>query len=84
MSAADERLALGEAALLSPSQAARMIGGNEAETMEWLRSRGLVRTIPGLGRKVVIWGEVLEAIRQPEAAPEPQRGRGSLRRARLD
>jgi hypothetical protein len=84
MSRADDRLSLGAAAVFSPSRAAELLGGREAEVLEWLRVRRLIRKIPGLDREVVIWGEVLEAIRMPDLdQPAPERPRGSLPRKPL-
>jgi hypothetical protein len=78
----DERLALGHAAVLSPSRAAELLPWRESEAIEWLRSRGLVRRVHDLGRDVVIWGEVIEALRTP--APDRPAPRGtSLRRSKL-
>lgn len=69
MSAAADRLAQGEAALLSPAQAARLVGGRRAR--QWLVEAGLVHRTP-LGERV-IWGEVIAAMRDAGAdtAPKP-------------
>jgi hypothetical protein len=66
--AAADRLAQGEAALLSPAQAARLVGGRRAR--RWLAEAGLVRRTP-LGERV-IWGEVLAAMRDVGADTAPK------------
>ncbi len=80
----DPRLALGAAAVLSPTQAAELLPGREAENMRWLRDAGLVRSRHGLP-DVVIIGDVLEALRSgatpSEATAKP---RPTLRRARIN
>lgn len=42
---------LGAAAVLSPSEAVEALGGRAATAREWLQARGLIRDIPGLGRR---------------------------------
>lgn len=84
MSRAEDRLSLGAAAVFSPTRAAELLGGRESEALDWLRARNLIIRPPGLDREVVIWGDVLEALRTPEPAPaEPPRQRGTLRRKSL-
>ncbi|HYD02599.1 MAG TPA: hypothetical protein VEB22_15335 [Phycisphaerales bacterium] len=91
MSAADaDRLALGAAAVLRPSRAAELLPWDSAEALRWLRTLGLVRrvVVPGEsdaeGRtlEVVVWGDVLAALRgerQPTApATAGRRSRGSV------
>ena len=74
---------LGAAAVLSPSEAVEALGGRAATAREWLQARGLIRDIPGLGRRVV-WGDVLDEIRLDAARdPEAQPVRGRLPRAVL-
>jgi hypothetical protein len=68
VSAAADRLAQGEAALLSPAQAARLVGGRRAR--RWLAEAGLVRHTP-LGERV-IWGEVLAAMRDAGTDTTPK------------
>ena len=83
----EERLALGPAAVLSPQRAAELLPWGESAALAWLRERGLVREVKlsdGV-RRVVIWGDVLDAIRgapepPPSAAPRPA---SRLPRARL-
>ena len=65
MSAAADRLHLGEAAVLTPTKAAELLPVREADALRWLRARGLVRRVPGLG-EVVVWGDVVAAIRAGE------------------
>lgn len=80
----DPRLALGAAAVLSPTQAAELLPGRESENMRWLRDQGLVRTRPGLP-DVVILDDVLEALRSGEPSPDAtSKPRPTLRRARIN
>lgn len=76
MTLADQRLALGAAAVLSPTRAAELLPAREAVALAWLRARGLVREVRGLG-EVVIWGDVVAAIMRgegpEETAPPPRR-----------
>lgn len=64
------RRQLGSAAVLSEAEAVALLPCRDSTAREWLRDRGLVRTT-GLG-KVVIWGEVLEALRGHGAPADPQ------------
>jgi hypothetical protein len=83
-----QRLQLGGAAVLSPTRAAELLPGRETDAQRWLRDRGLVRHVDGLG-EVVVWGDVLAAITAPSAAPvaaEPANGPRvgqTFRRAKL-
>lgn len=52
---------LGTGDVLTPSEAARALRMREADALEWLRTRGLVRHVAG--RERIIWGDVLSAIR---------------------
>ena len=61
----DRRLALGAAAVVSAATAAELLPIRDAEARQWLRDRDLVREL--LGRPVVRWGDVLDAL---EAEPE--------------
>ena len=64
--AAAERVALGADAVVPPSVAARWLPWGRAASLAWLNARGLIRVIPdvpGGPREVVIWGEVLDALR---------------------
>lgn len=62
------RLALGPAAVLTVTVAAQLMPRSDAKCRKWLRDHGLVRTDPLLG-EVVIWGDVLEALRNPAPSP---------------
>ena len=79
----EARLRLGEAAVLPWREAVRLLPGGAVKVRAWLRARGLVRSIEGT--EVVIWGEVLAALRQEEQrAEEPTRpGWGGMPRKRL-
>jgi hypothetical protein len=64
--AAEERLALGSAAVVPLTVAARWLPWGQEDAIAWLRQRGLVREVPdvpGGAREIVIWGEVLDALR---------------------
>lgn len=63
----EERLRLGGAAVLSVSYAAEMLPVRDGDGRAWLRARGLVRQLNG--EDVVVWGDVLDALRGDQAAP---------------
>lgn len=65
-----DRLAQGAAAVMSPSAAARLLPIDDREALSWLQDRGLVRQL--LGRPVVVWFDVLEAIRGADEEPRRQ------------
>lgn len=67
------RLTLGAAAVLPVAQAVQLMPLGDARARRWLRSRGLVRDLDGA--EVVIWGDVLEALRATTepTAPQPPR-----------
>lgn len=73
--AQEERLTLGEAAVISVEQAARLLPISDGEAREWLATEHLIHLIRG--RRVVIWGEVVAAIRggANPTAPKPPRAR---------
>lgn len=66
-------------AVVSLSRAARALPMREGDALAVLRERGLVRDL--VGRSVVIWGEVLDALAagllgsNPPAAAKPARRR---------
>ena len=62
MTARESRLQLGAAAVLSVTEAARLIPGRESEVRKWLRVEGLIRYL--MGKPVVIWGEVIDALKE--------------------
>lgn len=59
-----ERLALGSAAVVSPATAARWLPMSRSDARRWLDARSLVRDLAG--RPVVVWGDVLDAIRSAQ------------------
>lgn len=65
------RLELGAAAILSVVTAVALMPLAEADARRWLEEHGLVHDLAG--RRVVIWGDVLEALRShpPASAPPP-------------
>ncbi len=70
MTAAAPAPALTAATVLSVTDAARALPFRAVVARAWLRDRDLVRDVPGLGR-VVVWGDVLEALRLATEAPPP-------------
>lgn len=68
---AERRLLQGAAALLPVEDAAELRGGRKADAVRQLEAAGLVHTIPGTTRRVVIWGDVLDWIRSGKPAAEP-------------
>ncbi len=83
MSAEGRRRELGDAAVLSESDAAALLPFRRADAVRWLRAQDLVRDVPALGR-LVIWGDVLERLREAtsgasrparSALPPPSTGR---------
>jgi len=63
---ARKRLLLGAAWVGSPSEAAALAPGADHKAMQYFREHGLIRTLGG--KPVVIWGDVLDAIRKGELA----------------
>lgn len=78
----DQRLALGHAAVFSLMHAAELLPIADKEARAWLRRQGLVRRL--LGKEVVIWGEVVDRLREASAAPESTNTLTTLKRVRLD
>lgn len=79
------RLALGAAAVLPEAQAVALLPMNDREARRWLRHNGLVHDLEG--RRVVVWGEVLAAIKKDDIEPSPMPPTTStpvLRRAKLE
>lgn len=64
---ARRRLLLGEAAVVSPSQAVALLPMQAAKGRAFLRDRDLVRTVAGV--RLVLWREVLAALADDEARP---------------
>lgn len=81
------RRELGAAAVLPVVRAVELLPLAEADARRWLTEQGLVRDLAG--RRVVIWGDVLDALRRGPpvegAEPEPARGepRGTARLPRV-
>lgn len=59
--------------VLSVSAAARALGGRRIDAVAWMRGVGLVHAGPS-GRELVIWGDVLDALRR-NVQPLPTRRR---------
>lgn len=62
-----ERLAQGIAAVHAVRRAAELLPLDDKEALAWLRKEGLVLCL--LGRECVIWGDVLERLRQTQDGP---------------
>ena len=75
----ERRLKLGGAAVLSLEEAAEYVPISDAAAKAWLIDHGLVLDLDG--RRVVIWGDVLDALRRREQA-EPQSASPAPRRKR--
>ncbi len=68
-----DRLAQGPAAVYSLAQAARLLPMDDRQARDWLVRHGLVRELEG--RRVVIWGEVLEELQRQAPRRTPPRRR---------
>ena len=85
MSSRDARLALGRAAVVTPSTAAAWLPFGRRDALRWLRSKGLVRRVPIAGDdgtvrevEVVTWGDVVDEINGVRVVPvDETRGRRS-------
>lgn len=73
------RLQMGAGAVLTVGEAAALLPVADGEARAWLRDRGLVRSL--LGRDVVRWIDVLDALRAGDApateGPVPARRRAT-------
>ena len=77
-----DRLALGDAAILPIAQAVALMPMSDHDARRWLRGRGLVLDLDG--RSVVVWADVLDALRGRERDPQPSPRVAGLVRANLD
>lgn len=68
--------------LLTVAAAVRAIGGRSSVVRAWLTEQGLVRDVPGLGRRVS-WREVLDRVESGGGPREDRPVRGRLPRVRL-
>ncbi len=77
------RRQLGAAAVISETEAASWLPCRDEVARQWLRDEGLVRVTP-LGR-VVVWGEVLDALTRsaPAEAPRVRRPPTTLPRVKI-
>lgn len=74
---------LGPASIVEVGEAAERLGGVQA--IAWLRTAGVVRRL--LDREVVVWGDVVDAVRElepvaspavrPRGAPSPARSKAA-------
>lgn len=66
-----ERLTMGLGAVLSVAEAVAQLPVADHRGRRWLEAHGLIRRLDGT--PVVIWLDVVEALRKPaEAVPEPR------------
>jgi len=80
MTAGNDRLNLGSAALLSVARAAELMPMRDAEARAAIEAAGIVRLLGG--RRVVLWADCIELAR-PEGEPEPNRPVRRSRRRKL-
>lgn len=59
-------------AVVSPTRAAAALPWRRADALAWLRRQNLIRRSGPSGRRCVVWGDVLAALRA-EGAPTPLR-----------
>ncbi len=78
-----DRLLQGPGAVYTIATAAALLPVSDQEARVWLREQGLIRELSG--RCVVIWSEVLDALRDggPDS-PQPVSIRTAPRRIKLD
>ena len=73
----EARLALGRAAVLPVSRAAALLPLRDSEAREAIEAAGIVRLLAG--KRVVVWGDVLDCVltaeqeREPAPNPRPTR-----------
>ena len=79
-SRANSRLRVSAASVLPARIAAELLPMNDAEASRWLRESGVVRDLKG--RRVVVWGDVVEMIRGAPDSDRVQKRR--LRRVSLE
>lgn len=79
-----DRLALGTGAIFTVGTAAALLPLDDGQARRWLRERDLVRHL--LGRPVVVWSDVLDALRDDHGAVEssPAPVSRAYRRRRLE
>ena len=68
---AQRRRPLSEADVLKPEEVACALSKNRKTTRAWLAENGLIRMV--LGSQRVIWGEVLQLIRDKTASETPKK-----------
>lgn len=68
----------GEAAIYSLREAARLLPGREAVNRRWLIDQGLVSELDG--KRLVVWADVQERIRQLREPRRRQNARRKLER----
>lgn len=61
-SLAELRAALGESAVYTVREAARLLPGRESKNRAWIERQGIVTEVDG--RALVIWGDVLARMRE--------------------
>lgn len=84
----ERRLSLGMGAVLTPQAAAELLPWRDRDARAWLHRAGIVREVDG--HHVVIWADVVEALRaaderrkEPPPAPRPRKAKRLPRDVRL-
>jgi hypothetical protein len=67
MTRSELRVQLGDAAVVTVHEAAKRLPITDSDAEQFLRERGLVRSLKG--KEVVIWGDVLAALRGSSSSP---------------
>lgn len=75
------RLAMGANAVLSLAQAVDLLPLDRIKARQWLKDRQIVRTLAE--HEVVIWGDVLDALRAGSEVAAPARSTTTFRRGRV-
>lgn len=78
----EQRLLLGEAALLSPTKAAELMPMRDSEALSLLRREGLVRSRGGY--EVVRWGDVVAWFDRKDREGNSPQGKIKLPRVSLE
>ncbi len=66
-----ERIHLGASGVFALSKAAKLLPLRDSDARGWLRQKGLVLNLEG--REVVVWGDVVEALRAHDITPPTSR-----------
>ena len=77
-----DRLLQGTGAVYSVTTAASLLPVSDQEARAWLQEQDLIRELNG--RRVVVWADVLDALRDNGLSPTPLSATVPLRRLKLD